>query len=139
MTPADRAHALREQHCPHYHYVQLRAYECLICTTAALTEYGDARAREEREACANVAQEQAHTLASGAARESRHDDPIDIAVALSNEAAIARRIERLIRAGARPPVAPDEDGHCRRCGEAWPDERDTEEAHECPPGFARTP
>ena len=39
--------------------------------------------------------------------------------------------------GARPPVAPDEDGHCQRCGLPWPDERETTEPHECPPGFRR--
>lgn len=34
-------------------------------------------------------------------------------------------------------VAPqaDEDGHCAACGLAWPDERETVEPHECPPGF----
>ena len=32
---------------------------------------------------------------------------------------------------------PDEDGHCSRCGLPWPDERETLEPHECPPGFLR--
>ena len=75
-----------------------RKNRCDLCLAVALQAYGDARAAAEREACANVAQEQAHALASGAVRESLRDDPIDIAVALSNEAAIAHRIERLIRA-----------------------------------------
>ena len=29
----------------------------------------------------------------------------------------------------------DEDGHCTRCGLEWPDEKETLEPHECPPGF----
>jgi hypothetical protein len=32
-------------------------------------------------------------------------------------------------------VGPDDDGDCRRCGLPWPDERETLEPHECPPGF----
>lgn len=31
----------------------------------------------------------------------------------------------------------DPDGHCSRCGLKWPDERETLEPHECPPGFQR--
>ena len=34
----------------------------------------------------------------------------------------------------RPPIEPDEDGHCKRCGLAWPDECETLEPHVCPPG-----
>jgi hypothetical protein len=35
----------------------------------------------------------------------------------------------------REPIEPDEDGHCKRCGYLWPDENETTEPHECPPGF----
>jgi hypothetical protein len=33
----------------------------------------------------------------------------------------------------------DADGHCSRCGLKWPDERETLEPHECPPGFTAPP
>lgn len=35
----------------------------------------------------------------------------------------------------RLEIEPDADGHCRRCGLEWPDESETTEPHECPPGF----
>jgi hypothetical protein len=34
----------------------------------------------------------------------------------------------------KPPFR-DEDGRCSRCGLEWPDEKETLEPHECPPGF----
>jgi hypothetical protein len=52
---------------------------------------------------------------------------------------VGREVFATLDAALSAPVVtlePDEDGDCRRCGLPWPDVRETEEPHECPPGFS---